>query len=119
MRPLSIRIAAAVLLVTTLFSVPTAAMALSPDPVVRGGFEAPAQVDDDDEHDVVPVATWSIVGTLIGALVLGVLYLFKRRVGGFPENPEWIAPISIERSETLPKEGDYGDVPADAHGAHH
>ena len=69
--------------------------------------------------DVVPVAVWTTVGILVSALVLSVFYLFKRRIGGFPANPEWVAPISIERSETFAKEGDFGDVAPDAHGAHH
>ncbi|MGD9934378.1 MAG: hypothetical protein AB7T37_11750 [Dehalococcoidia bacterium] len=69
--------------------------------------------------DVVPVAVWTTVGIVASGLLLGVFYLFKRRIGGFPANPEWVAPISIERSETFAKEGDFGDVAPDAHGAHH
>lgn len=69
--------------------------------------------------DVVPVAVWTTVGVLASALVLSVFYLLKRRVGGFPAHPEWVAPISIERSETFAKEGDFGDVAPGAHGAHH
>jgi hypothetical protein len=72
-----------------------------------------------EERDVWPVAAWTLVGTFIFALVFGILYLFKRRVGGFPKHPDWVAPISIERSETLPREGDYADVSPGAPGAHH
>ena len=74
---------------------------------------------DEGGVDVMPVALWMTVGILVGGLVLGVFYLLKRRVGGFPEHPEWVAPISIERSATFAKEGDFGDVAPDAHGAHH
>lgn len=70
-------------------------------------------------HDVVPMAIWSIVGVLLFSFVLGVLYLLKRRIGGFPKDPEWVAPISIERSATFAKEGDFGDVAHDSHGSHH
>ena len=64
------------------------------------------------------VAIWTIVGTLLGALALGILYLFKRRVGGFPRNPTWVAPISKLYSKDSADEGAFGDVPADAHGHH-
>jgi hypothetical protein len=61
---------------------------------------------------------WTIVATLTGALILGVFYLLKRRVGGFPENPSWVAPITIMPSSELPDEHTYGDTPAGAHGHH-
>jgi protein-S-isoprenylcysteine O-methyltransferase Ste14 len=77
-----------------------------------------AQAAESDQ-DVVPMAIWSIVGVLIFGFVLGVLYLFKRRIGAFPKDPEWVAPISIERSATFAKEGDFGDVAHDSHGSHH
>jgi len=78
-----------------------------------------AQSSDSSGVDVVPGATWMFVGIVVSALGLGILYLFKRRVGGFPKNPAWVAPISIERSESFAKEGDFGDVAPGAHGAHH
>lgn len=71
--------------------------------------------------DVWEVATWSLVGVAIFCLALGILYLFKRQVGGFPENPSWVAPISIQRSRDLPSEpdthghDDHGDSHAPAH----
>jgi hypothetical protein len=80
---------------------------------------ADAQESGEDDRDVVPVAAWTIAGVGVFAIVGAALYFLKRRVGGFPANPTWKAPISIERSETFPAEGDYGDPPADAHGAHH
>jgi hypothetical protein len=63
--------------------------------------------------DVVPMATWMIVGTLVAGLSLSILYLFKRRIGAFPKNPTWVAPITVMRSQDLPE--DFGDAPAEAH----
>ncbi|MFN0093442.1 MAG: hypothetical protein ACKVVT_01520 [Dehalococcoidia bacterium] len=65
--------------------------------------------------DVVPGAAWAIVGIFVGGLILGVLYLLKRRVGGFPAHPSWVAPISIERSATFATDGTFGESD-DAHG---
>lgn len=72
-------------------------------------------------RDVWEVAIWSLIGVGIFAIALGILYLFKRQVGGFPENPAWVAPISIQRSRDLPSEpdahghDDHGDSHAPAH----
>ncbi|MGB4861732.1 MAG: hypothetical protein WBO97_04680 [Tepidiformaceae bacterium] len=52
--------------------------------------------------DVREVTIWSLVCIGAGATVLGVLYLLKKRIGGFPENPAWVAPITIMRSRDLP-----------------
>ncbi len=90
---------------------------------------APAAADDEGGDataaeetgsDVVPAALWSLAGVAIGAVVMGTLYLFKRRVGGFPENPSWVAPITIMRSRDLPSDsaGGQGDA-HDSHGATH
>jgi hypothetical protein len=90
---------------------------------------APAAADDEGGDataaeetgsDVVPAALWSLAGVAIGAVVMGTLYLFKRRVGGFPENPSWVAPITIMRSRDLPSDsaGGQGDA-HDNHGATH
>lgn len=64
--------------------------------------------------DVLPAVTWSLIAAGVFCLVLGILYLLKRQVGGFPENPSWVAPISIMRSRDLPAEDDTHD----AHGSH-
>lgn len=66
--------------------------------------------------DVKNVAIWSMVGVAGGSVLLGVLYLLKRRVGGFPEHPSWVAPISIMPASELPSEGD--PHATDDHGAH-
>ena len=69
--------------------------------------------------DARSMALWSLIGVSIFGGALGVLYLFKRRVGGFPENPTWVAPISVMLASDLP--GDDGDghgAEHDAHGSH-
>ncbi len=76
---------------------------------VRSVFQA-----SDNGTDILPVTLWSLAGVAVGAVVMGTLYLFKRRVGGFPEDPAWIAPISIMRSRDLP-----GDDAANGHGSPH
>jgi len=63
--------------------------------------------------DARSMALWSLIGVGVFGGALGVLYLFKRKVGGFPENPTWVAPISIMPASDLP--GDDGG----AHGAEH
>ena len=68
------------------------------------------------------VTIWSIAGVGVFATVLGVLYLFKRTVGGFPEHPTWVAPISIMRSSDLPQDtadsGHEDHMGQDAHSGH-
>ncbi len=66
-------------------------------------------------RDVVPVAAWTIVTVVLFALVGTVFYLFKRRIGGFPANPAWKAPITIMPSKDFADEGAFGDAPVDAH----
>lgn len=80
-----------------------------------------AQVDDAVEGtDIVKVAIWTAVGVTIGGVVLGTFYLLKRRMGGFPENPPWVAPITIMESKDFPDEDTFGDqVPSEqAHAEH-
>jgi hypothetical protein len=83
-----------------------------------GGVSRPAADDvvEAETHDVVPVATWTFAGILAGAVVLGTLYLFKRRIGAFPKNPSWVAPITILPSNENAES--FGDAPAGDHGHH-
>lgn len=71
--------------------------------------------------DVKEVAIWSMVGIAGGAVVLGVLYLFKRKIGAFPENPSWVAPITIMPASQLPGDDNQGHeaVAADHHAPAH
>lgn len=83
-----------------------------------GGIDFLAGPDWDDAKEV---TIWSIVGVATFGTVLGVLYLFKRKVGGFPEHPTWVAPISIMRAGDLPGDDNQGHeatAPHDAHGGH-
>jgi hypothetical protein len=60
--------------------------------------------------DVVPTLVWMALGVAGFGVVLTMCYFLKRRVGGFPKNPIWVAPISIRPSSDFPAD-------ADAHGA--
>lgn len=72
------------------------------------------------ERAVEPVILWSLTGIAAGAVVLGMLYLLKRRIGGFPENPPWVAPIFITPSSDNPTEETFGAAPDhDSHGSGH
>lgn len=62
------------------------------------------------------VAIWTMAALGIFAVVLAVFYFFKRQVGGFPENPAWVAPITIMASKDFADEGDYGEAAPAAHG---
>jgi hypothetical protein len=71
---------------------------------------------------VAPRVLWTFAGVAAGALIAGVFYLMKRRVGGFPRNPSWIAPITIMPSKDFADEGTFPDSPLDPHAepsAHH
>lgn len=70
----------------------------------------------DDAKDV---TIWSIVSLAGGSALLGVLYLFKRKVGGFPENPSWVAPITIMPASQLPGDDGAADHAHDAHAPAH
>lgn len=121
------RLALRLLLIATLLaalSAPAAALAGSYD-LPGAGHVLPAQqgqepAEDGDDELVDPAVIWSLVGLGVFAAIMGALYYFKREVGGFPENPTWVAPITIMRSKDLPDEGDFGDqVPSgQAHAEH-
>lgn len=96
-----------------------AVAALTALPALAARAQA-SPTSDGTGTDIVPVAVWTVVGVLIFGLVLGIFYLFKRRVGGFPRNPKWVAPITIMPAGENADEGDFGDqVPsAQAHAEH-
>lgn len=100
-------------------ALPVAARQLpvEPAPVVRGFQETG---DNDSGTSSRDMLIWFSVGVGVFGLVLGVLYLFKKEIGGFPENPDWVAPITILRSKDSPDEGFFGDAPAGhGHDSHH
>jgi hypothetical protein len=114
------RFAAALLLILSALIAPAAAVAAE-DWSSPGGTHAPAQengsAEDAPGDPWGEVVIWSVVGLGLFAAVGGALYYFKRQVGGFPENPTWVAPITIMPSKDFPDEGDYGDS-AGSHQAH-
>lgn len=60
---------------------------------------------------------WMVAGILAAATILGTLYLFKRRIGAFPRNPTWVAPIAIMKASDLPGDRDPHEATApDDHG---
>jgi len=65
--------------------------------------------------DVMPMVVWSIVAVVVSAVIFGTLYLLKRRVGGFPANPPWVAPISVMPSKDFADEGTFPESPVDSH----
>jgi hypothetical protein len=81
---------------------------------VASAQEAESQGGQQDVEKVV----WTVVGVAITALVLGILYLFKRRIGAFPRNPSWVAPISVMPAGELPDEADAGHEAAGHVSAH-
>lgn len=80
---------------------------------IAGAF-APAQSSG---TDVMPMVIWSIVAISVFAVLFGTLYLLKRRIGGFPSNPAWVAPITIMPSKDFADEGSFPASAGDA--AHH
>ncbi|MGH2608582.1 MAG: hypothetical protein ACRDHF_05780 [Tepidiformaceae bacterium] len=105
------------LLTLSVFAAPAAAFAAD-------GSAAPVEVAVDAQDDGgspftdapgsgwSAVVIWTLVGLVVVAAVLGVLYFMKRQVGGFPDNPSWVAPITIMESKDFPDEGDFGDEAA-------
>jgi hypothetical protein len=98
----------------------TVAPPLEAAPQVRASEEVPGDQSIPLSDQALTVLVWSMLIMGVGALVFWALYAFKRRVGGFPENPSWVAPITIVTSKELPDEGDFGDqVPSEqAHAEH-
>ena len=88
--------------------------ASEPTPIVRewDGFLQVASGARSIEEPLI----WSIVAVAGGAIVGGTLYLLKRQVGGFPANPDWVAPITImPAEENAVEEEDFPPPPADHH----
>lgn len=64
-----------------------------------------------------PVVIWSLVAICIAGLVFGVLYLFKKAVGGFPQPPAWVPPTDLMLSKNLPQDPPDEGHHDDPHGA--
>lgn len=83
--------------------------------LVSPAAAAPVTQLSPEDIDTTAAAIWSAIGIAIGCVILGVLYLFKKQIGGFPEDPEWVAPISIMLSSELPSDEPVDDAHAPAH----
>jgi len=97
---------------------------VEPIPIVRTAAQEGHADDTEGGHDVAPMLLWSIAGVAAGGVVLGTLYLLKRQVGGFPANPEWVAPITVMPSRDNADDSTWGNGGdghghGDPHGAHH
>ena len=126
-----IRSLAALLILVALLAVAVSPVAASGDRAGAGGAPAGSAIDAQEEghgeeeagatserrDGLDSVVIWSLVSLGIFALVLGAFYFFKRQVGGFPENPEWVAPITIMPSKDFADDGDFGEAGTTAHGS--
>ena len=91
-----------------------AASEREPLPVVRQWHGL--QVADSNQRAVEPALLWTVASVVGVSLVAGSLYLLKRRVGAFPSNPDWVAPISVmPAGENASEEADYPAAPAGPH----
>lgn len=105
----------------SLFLAAVLAVAIVPAPMAfaqEHGNEPATTSNSPHWSDVKEVALWSIAGVAVGAVVLGVLYTFKRKVGGFPANPSWVAPITIMPSRDLPGDDNQGHEATAPHDSH-
>jgi hypothetical protein len=113
----------ALLLTLAVIAAPAAASTAPDLPAASPATAFDAQEDGGSSFTDAPgsgwsaVVIWSLVGLVIVSAVLGIFYFMKRQVGGFPDNPSWVAPITIMPSKDFPDEGDFGEEPgAEAHG---
>jgi hypothetical protein len=122
----SLIIASAILGVIVLGTAGTASASgrREPTPLVSE-LRAPGQEHggssaDGEGGDVSTRVIWTIAGVAGGVVIFGTLYLLKRRLGGFPQNPTWVAPITIMPSRENADDTTWGDGDvAGAHGSHH
>lgn len=116
MKTLPLRLALLFVVAFLAFSavMPAGALELPRDPASVVPVLSPAESAG---TDVMPMVVWSTVTILGAGVVFGTLYLLKRRVGGFPANPAWVAPITIMPSKDFADEGSFGESPDT--GAHH
>ena len=113
MKTLVLRFALSSLILTTLVLNSSAALAQEHGEDEGAGGGGTSFVGGPDWDSVKEVTIWSIVSIGTVSVLLGVLYLFKRKIGAFPANPTWVAPISIMPAGELP--GDDDDA---GHGVH-
>ncbi len=85
-----------------------------PVPIVRE-YDPQERSESSGGGTTTPII-WAVVGVAAASMVGGVLYLLKREVGGFPADPDWVAPITILRSSDSPEDvADFDEAPQDHH----
>lgn len=109
--------ASALVMGALLPSAATAAVA-DPTPIVRSVLHDEGHGSEGSEpggtRAVERILLWSVTGVGLGALGLTTLYLLKRRVGGFPSNPSWVAPITIMPSRDFADETTFSSAGSEA-----
>jgi hypothetical protein len=120
MHRISLRFAPVLIAALMSFSlVSFASAAIAPAPSADHAIADQQNGDDAAERttSIQEVVLWSTAALAALLIVLTALYMLKRRVGAFPENPDWVAPIQVLYAKDAPDEGHFGDVDP-AHGAH-
>jgi hypothetical protein len=83
-----------------------------PTPIVR---EYDPQERGESSGDTTTPIIWAVIGVATASLIGGTLYLLKREVGGFPADPDWVAPISVMRSSDSAEESEDYAAPENNH----
>jgi hypothetical protein len=109
--PLRLAFLATVALLAVGAVLPAFALESPSNPSITAAFAAA----ESGGTDVMPMVVWSIVTILVAGVVFGTLFLLKRRVGGFPANPTWVAPISVMPSKDFADEGSFSESAQDSH----
>ena len=117
--PLFATVFVSVLLVGALAPSTAIASPFGPTPIVRSVVREQAHGEEEgpagSARPVERILLWSVTGVGLGALGLTTLYLLKRRIGGFPSNPAWVAPITIMPSRTFADESTFSSVESEVH----
>lgn len=92
--------------------VAAAATQREPTPIVR---EYDPQERGEGSGNTTTPIIWAVIGIAAASAIGGTLYLLKREVGGFPTDPDWVAPITILRSSDSAVEPDDYATPENHH----
>jgi hypothetical protein len=128
MQALTLRLVLAAILFGTVFGATTSALAIEAQ-VPATEQHVPNAEEETRALSPAPAApvdrlVWMFVGIVASGILLAAFYAFKRRLGGFPSSPAWVAPITIVPSSTFPDDGSYEDETTErgaggGHGHHH
>ena len=114
MKALVLRIGVVSMLLVSLLAFVPAASAQEHGEEEAAHGDGSSLIGGPDWDDVRSVTLWSLASIAGGCAALGVLYLFKRKVGGFPEKP-----VGFPRNRRRPSRGlpQGCHTPHDAHGS--